>query len=404
LISNTLKINILYMKIKFYLLIVTLFWLNVCAIQAQEVVQKDLIDIVHQVFRTKPDTSRLDTRKIQFSILPAVGYTLSTSFAANVTGNMAFYTNPADPTNLSVIFISPTYTQNKQLSIPLQANIWSANRDYNFIVDWRFHKYPQNTYGLGSHTLPSDVDAIQFTNFRCYQTILKKMTPDFYVGLGYNLDYFWNITEKGTANGNISDAKKYGLTNKSFSSGVTVSLVHDDRRNPINPVGGGSYANIVYRSNLTALGSHENTQTLYADFRKYFRFPAGSDNVLGFWNLNWLTLSGNPPYLELPSTGYDDFNGTGRGYVQSRFRGKNMLYIESEYRFKILKNGLLNGVVFANAQSFSETATNKFEKILPATGFGVRIKLNKHSNTNIAIDYAFGKGSNGVFVNLGEVF
>jgi hypothetical protein len=395
------------MKINFYLLIVTLFWLNVCAIQAQEVkavAKKDLIDIVHQVFHTKPDTSRVDTRKIQFSILPAVGYTLSTSFAANVTGNMAFYTNPDDATNLSVIFISPTYTQNKQLSIPLQANIWSANRNYNFIVDWRFHKYPQNTYGLGSLTLPSDANVIQFTNFRCYQTILKKMTPDFYVGLGYNLDYFWNVTEKGTSNGGISDAKKYGLTNKSLSSGVTVSLVHDDRRNPINPVGGGSYMNIVYRSNLTALGSHENTQTLYADFRKYVNFPAGSDNVLGFWNLNWLTLSGNPPYLDLPSTGYDDFNSTGRGYVQSRFRGKNMLYVESEYRFKILKNGLLNGVVFANAQSFSETATNKFEKILPSTGFGVRIKLNKHSNTNIAIDYAFGKGSNGVFVNLGEVF
>jgi hypothetical protein len=38
-------------------------------------------------------------------------------------------------------------------------------------------------------------------------------------------------------------------------------------------------------------------------------------------------------------------------------------------------------------------------------GAGIRIKLNKHSNTNVAIDYAFGQGgSQGIFMNLGEVF
>ena len=38
-------------------------------------------------------------------------------------------------------------------------------------------------------------------------------------------------------------------------------------------------------------------------------------------------------------------------------------------------------------------------------GFGIRIKVNKVSNTNIAIDYGFGlDGSHGFFVNLGELF
>jgi hypothetical protein len=35
----------------------------------------------------------------------------------------------------------------------------------------------------------------------------------------------------------------------------------------------------------------------------------------------------------------------------------------------------------------------------------MRIKLVKHSSTNLCIDYGFGKdGSRGFFVNLGEVF
>jgi len=43
--------------------------------------------------------------------------------------------------------------------------------------------------------------------------------------------------------------------------------------------------------------------------------------------------------------------------------------------------------------------------ISPGYGAGLRIKLNKFSRTNVAIDYGFGAGgSRGFFVNLGEVF
>jgi hypothetical protein len=42
---------------------------------------------------------------------------------------------------------------------------------------------------------------------------------------------------------------------------------------------------------------------------------------------------------------------------------------------------------------------------LPGYGAGIRIKLSKHSNTNVAIDYGIGQGgSRGIFMNLGEVF
>lgn len=82
-----------------------------------------------------------------------------------------------------------------------------------------------------------------------------------------------------------------------------------------------------------------------------------------------------------------------------------MAYIEGEYRFRILNNGLLGGVVFANAQTFTEQSSNSFETVAPGYGAGLRIKLNKFSRTNVALDYGFGsKGSGGLFVNLGEVF
>jgi hypothetical protein len=126
---------------------------------------------------------------------------------------------------------------------------------------------------------------------------------------------------------------------------------------------------------------------------------------LALWSYNWLTLSGKPSYLLLPSTGWDEAYNTGRGYIQSRFRGRNMLYQEAEYRFRIMHNGLIGGVVFVNNQIYTSNTSDNIVTIAPGWGTGIRIKFNKFSRTNIAIDYGFGlDGSHGFFVNLGEVF
>jgi hypothetical protein len=82
-----------------------------------------------------------------------------------------------------------------------------------------------------------------------------------------------------------------------------------------------------------------------------------------------------------------------------------MLDAEMEYRIQLTRNGLFGMVVFANFESFSNIDTWKFTGIAPAGGLGLRIKLNKYSRTNIAIDYGWGRqGSRGFFVNLGEAF
>lgn len=127
--------------------------------------------------------------------------------------------------------------------------------------------------------------------------------------------------------------------------------------------------------------------------------------MLGIWSYNWLILNGKPDYLELPSTSWDTNTSTGRGYIQGRFRGAQMVYLEAEYRYQITRDGLLGGVVFVNAESFSSAPGTPLQRFQPAFGPGLRIKLNKTSRTNLAIDYGFGKQRmNGLFIDVGEVF
>lgn len=369
--------------------------------------ERDILDIARTILKkdvTMPsDTASINSKKIRISGLPTVGYSLQTSFAIVGFANAAFYTWDMPEERASTILTSVAYTAYKQVIFPIQANIWTKNNDFNIVTDWRYMYYPSYTYGLGGHSHPRDGYMIDYSYLRLHQTVLRSILEKTYIGIGYDLDYYWNINEEDPPKGKTTDFQRYGLTKTSVSSGISANILYDDRENTINPQNG-LYAAIAYRPHYTFMGSDGNWASVQADFRKYIKLPGRRRNILAIWNYYWLSF-GHTPYLLLPSTGWDAFVNTGRGYIQGRFRGKHMLYLESEYRFDILRNGLLGAVVFANAESFSEEKTNKFEVIAPGAGAGIRIKLNKYSGTNLAIDYAFGlNGSRGFFVNLGEVF
>jgi hypothetical protein len=368
---------------------------------------KDIMDVFRSWLRLKPSSKSADIKpgdKAVISVLPAIGYTLQTRFAAILAGNAAFFTSTKPESKLSVITANITYTQNNQFTVPLQLNVWLKGDQYNLLGDWRYMKYPQSTFGLGTDTHLGKEDPMDYKYIRFYQYILKKLVTNFSAGIGYAYDYHWGITEKGSADGTISDYAQYGMAEKTTSAGPSLIVIYDNRINPINPSQGLS-ASLLFRDNLEWAGSDNNWQSAILDIRKYFQLPGPSKNVLAFWSYNWIVIKGKAPYLDLPSTGWDSFNNTGRGFIQGRFRGNTMLYLESEYRFRITHNGLIGGTLFANAQSFSNASSHQLESIQPGEGIGLRIKLNKRSNTNIAIDYGFGtEGMRGFSVNVGEVF
>jgi hypothetical protein len=279
--------------------------------------------------------------------------------------------------------------------------MWSKNNRFNFVGDWCFLKYPQDTYGIGSKTNLDDGYTVDYNYVRFYQFVLTKIKNELYAGLGVQYDNHWKIKEKDPpAN---TDFEKYGVSRSSISSGLALNVLYNTRRNILNPEGGTVYMNAIVRQNVGWLGSNSNWSSAIIDLRKYISV-GNNGNVLAFWNYDWLTLNGNPPYLDLPSNGWDTYGNTGRGYAQNRYRGKNMLYAEGEFRFGITRNKLIGATVFANAASYTNLQ-NKFDGITPGAGVGLRVMFNKFSQTHVAIDYAVGKGgSRGIFLNLGEFF
>ncbi|WP_428330113.1 hypothetical protein [Mucilaginibacter sp.] len=376
---------------------------TITVITPDTVKQLDMYDVIAKLFHKKNEQGGDSVGvKPVFSIVPALGYTLQSKLALTLAGNVAFRLTPGS--KISTITINTAYTQTKQIIIPIQSSIWTNDNEYNFVGDIRYYRYPQSSYGLGSNSNIANEQPMRYSFFRFNETVLKRLLPNLYAGAGYILDDHWHITHKKVIDGAPSDYEAYGATRSSRSSGITLNMLFDSRDNSINAEKG-FYGAVQYRDNEKVLGSNGRWQSLVIDVRKYIRFPEGTDNVLALWSYNWLVLGGRPPYLDLPANTWDPYSGTGRGYIQGRFRGAQMVYAESEYRFNITRNRLLGGVVFVNAESFSAAPGTALQSVQPAFGPGLRLKLNKVSKTSIAVDYGIGRqGSRGVFINVGEIF
>ena len=369
---------------------------------------KDIIDVLHHWSHkdSHPHAAerQIKANKYNLSFVPVVGYTLQTGFAGIASVNVGYYNDEGPNAKISSLSTSITYSQYNQVIVPLFVDIWSKGEKYNLVSDNRFISYPSDIYGLGGRTDPNRGHTIDFNSIKLHETFLIKLTKNLYGGVGIYYDQFWNIKAINPNTRRIDSIIQRELGNKEFAVGPTVKLLYDSRTNQINP-DKGTFFNVVFRNSSDFFGSDANWSSVVIDARTYFPFPRRSKNTFAFWSYNWLTAHGNPPYLLLPSTGWDDQYNTGRGYIQSRFRGKQMVYLESEYRFRVTHNGLIGGVVFLNMQNFSGELSQTYDAILPGYGLGIRVKLNKHSGANLCLDYGFGNnGSGGFYVNLGEVF
>lgn len=185
----------------------------------------------------------------------------------------------------------------------------------------------------------------------------------------------------------------------------------DSRDDGINP-SKGQYALATLRYNPDFLGSDKDSSSLWLEYRKFHNLTPGArhPDMLAFWSFGSFITSGDVPYMDLPATGYDQYARSGAGYVQGRYRGQGFAYIGAEYRkhFGSLWNIPVGGVLFANVSTASATGANDIslgEYIEPGYGLGLRIMLQKKTNTNLGIDYGMGSdGSSALYVRLNENF
>jgi hypothetical protein len=377
--------------------------------------------------------------KILPAVLPAVGYNPTTGFLIGVVGSLGVYLGEPQSTTISSVLATALYTSNRQFLFQVASTFMTADNKWQLQGDWRFLLFNQDTYGLGTgHTpvssgftlnsfattsavsgaQPMDMDLI-----RLHQTALRKTWGALYVGPGFSFDRYFGIVDRSldlqasppVVTSHYAYSKLNGFSTGAYTvSGVTLNIAYDDRDSTINPYRG-YYANLSYLWNPTFLGSSQDSSLISAEARAYVGLSSSVPrNVIALWVIAQGVVTGTMPYLTLPAIGWDARNRSGRGYVQGRLRGTAEFYAEAEWRFRITNNGVLGGVVFANAESFARPAVNipqfsdpgeaLFQHFKYAGGFGLRMMLNRQSRTSWTLDFAWGDKTLGIYLGAGEVF
>ena len=216
----------------------------------------DMIDILriidHKSIREKDGGEGKKIGNIYLSILPAVGYSTFTGWAGAISCNAAFYTDKSVLSKISTITSNPTITQYNQLALPLQTNIWTSQNKFNIVTDWRYLHTPQNTYGLGSKTTDNDKFGVDFHYLRLFSTVFRRIYKDHFLGLGYNYEYFWNVTSDHSSSLDVTRFQTFfdrRYTPVQQTSGISFNYLYDSRTNRINSKRG-TYIKFVYNPNL----------------------------------------------------------------------------------------------------------------------------------------------------------
>ncbi|ANE53390.1 hypothetical protein SY85_08980 [Flavisolibacter tropicus] len=364
------------------------------------------------------------------NFLLVIPYISSNPTAGFMIGGGLTYTFKTKKTDEHVSLISSnvSYSTNKLVNVNMKSNVFMLNEKLVLNGDWRFLVNSESTFGLGTvgpntssidiNGTPTSTDSMEqplkYHQLRFYEVGSWRLISNFFAGIGFQYDRYYNIQDDVLEKGDTATSQHYqyslrhDFNPKEYTvSGFSLNFLYDSRDNQVNAYKG-LYANINYRINLESMGSTHNSTMLLTEYRGFFALDAPRyRHILGFWLYGKFTPSGNAPYLALPALGYDQQQRTGRGYRYGRFRGEDMLYGESEYRFPISPNtGILGGVVFFNATTTSDRANNVqlLDKWRAGYGGGLRVMLDKASRTRLSVEAGLSPGSFGFYLAALETF
>ena len=185
----------------------------------------------------------------------------------------------------------------------------------------------------------------------------------------------------------------------SRNMGVGLGVIYNNIHNAMNPRKG-VYSEWGFLNYLSRDGREFNFISYIADTRVYL--PLQENTVLAIQGYSQLT-SGNPPFNMLALMGGESLM---RGYYLGRFRDKNLIAGQVEYRILPFSFSKRVGasVFMALGQVFGDERSFEWGQFLPAGGAGLRFLIFPEKDIYTRLDMAFTAEGSGIYFFIGEAF
>ena len=342
-----------------------------------------------------PNYLSANDNKNSLVALPYVYYSPETKIAFGV-GSIYSFRNSTDPlkTRPSNMKIAATYTQRKQFIFAFLPEIYLKNESYYIQGSYNFYKYPDKFWGFGNKSSNDAEEDYTPNYFKTFTNIEKQITSGIYIGLRYQFEY---ITIKKTDDDGVLQDRTILGSEGGTASGLGF-IINYDTRNHIYYPNSGEYCQIYTTLFNKNIGSDYEFTLVSIDLRKYY--SVFDKHVLALQTFNTF-INGNPPFQMMGLLGGSYWM---RGYYFGRYRDKNMITFQSEYRFPVYWR--FGGVGFLGFGDVADKIKRfQLKEFKYTFGAGIRFTFDKKEKINARLDFGFGKDGNfGFYAMVTEAF
>lgn len=296
-------------------------------------------------------------------------------------------------TRPSTIGLTFVYTMNNQMRISLRPEVYLPRNSFILNAVINYSIFPTVFYGIGNNTPASLAESYTPDTFSFQLAGRRKFVENFFAGIQYQFKR--TVIEKVSPAGLLSAGTIPG-SRGGIVSGFGTTLTYDNRDNIIFPRRG-NFFQLTTDFCGRFVGSDFNYTAVRLDVRLYA--PVMEKHVLAF-QLLFRTVAGTAPFYDLSNLGGAWIM---RGISSGRYVDKSLLAFQTEYRLHIWK--WLSAAGFAGVGDVAPSLTSfTFNPFKYSVGGGLRFRIDSREGTNVRVDYAWARGSSGLYVTLLEAF
>ncbi len=340
--------------------------------------------------------SRADSSKqknYKLIVLPIVAFTPETNWIFGAASNLSFrMKGESRESRPSQILAGGAYTLKKQILSYLNYQLFFRREQYKLYGELGYYRYTYPYFGVGNE-MENELENYEALYPRIRINALYLIRPKLYGGLRYWMDNF-----------KITDTQEDGLLETTAVTGATGGLLsglglvfnYENRDNIFSP-SKGSYAELVLFNNSKIMGSDFSFTKYTLDVSTYISNKWRQTLALNFYSE---FTFGEVPFNQMALLG-----GTKRmrGYIEGRFRDKQMLILQAEYRIPLIWR--FGAVVFAGTGRVGEKVDGlSLSGLHYNYGGGIRFMLDEKEKLNLRLDVGVGEGNVGFYLTFGEAF
>ncbi len=342
------------------------------------------------------DTS--DVSKPQFLVYPTLAYAPETSWEIGLSSLLVYYAKRDTSNRLSEINGFTFLTLENQYGLWFDHAIYSDRNKWFSLGRIRLQSFPLKYHGIGIDSPENYLALVDANQIMIKERLLHELRPNLYFGVEVDFQRMSQVEFEPA-----QEAPQFTLPLGNAGStnfGVGGGIVYDDRHNVLN-VRKGNFAELAYLKYSPAISSFGFSAVLMDT--RIFR-PVGENSVFA-WQAIGQFYSGDVPFNQLSLLGGDSMM---RGYYLGRFRDKNQIATQVEFRMLPLPLGFskrIGASLFAGTGTvFPEFSLASIDKFVWSAGGGLRFLLFPKKDIYTRFDLAFTQEGSGFYLFIGEAF